>query len=78
MKFSASSPTTIVIATRESQLALWQAEHVQTILRGHGHPVEVRAGVAHRDRQTVGPDRAGAGHDRHVAGRGGAVACSRC
>ncbi len=41
MKFSASSSTTIVIATRESQLALWQAEHVQTILRGHGHPVEL-------------------------------------
>jgi hydroxymethylbilane synthase len=41
MKFSASSPTSIVIATRESQLAMWQAEHVQAILRGRGHSVDL-------------------------------------
>ena len=29
----------IVIATRESQLALWQAEHVQALLRARGHDV---------------------------------------
>ncbi|RYF24667.1 MAG: hydroxymethylbilane synthase [Comamonadaceae bacterium] len=27
----------VVIATRESRLALWQAEHVQTLLRARGH-----------------------------------------
>ncbi len=44
-----SSPTTsassglppIVIATRESRLALWQAEHVQALLRARGHAVEL-------------------------------------
>ena len=30
------------IATRESRLALWQAEHVATLLRGLGHDVELR------------------------------------
>jgi hydroxymethylbilane synthase len=29
----------LVIATRESRLALWQAEHVQNLLRAHGHKV---------------------------------------
>jgi hydroxymethylbilane synthase len=29
----------IVIATRESRLALWQAEHVQALLRARGHHV---------------------------------------
>ncbi|SFE18758.1 hydroxymethylbilane synthase [Paracidovorax konjaci] len=29
----------IVIATRESRLALWQAEHVQALLRARGHDV---------------------------------------
>jgi len=29
----------LVIATRESRLALWQAEHVQTLLRARGHDV---------------------------------------
>ncbi len=29
----------LVIATRESRLALWQAEHVQSLLQGHGHQV---------------------------------------
>ena len=31
----------IVIATRESRLALWQAEHVQTLLRARGHQVSL-------------------------------------
>ena len=29
----------LVIATRESRLALWQAEHVQALLQSHGHEV---------------------------------------
>jgi len=29
------------IATRESRLALWQAEHVQSVLAGMGHPVSL-------------------------------------
>ena len=33
------SPLSIVIATRESQLALWQAEHVQALLTARGHTV---------------------------------------
>jgi hypothetical protein len=33
------SPLSIVIATRESRLALWQAEHVQALLRARGHTV---------------------------------------
>ena len=36
---SSSSP--LVIATRESRLALWQAEHVQALLRARGHQVEL-------------------------------------
>ncbi|WP_338820296.1 hydroxymethylbilane synthase [Acidovorax temperans] len=35
------SPLSIVIATRESRLALWQAEHVQVLLRARGHSVEL-------------------------------------
>jgi hydroxymethylbilane synthase len=31
----------IVIATRESRLALWQAEHVQALLRARGHQVQL-------------------------------------
>ena len=31
----------IVIATRESRLALWQAEHVQTLLQQQGHQVSL-------------------------------------
>lgn len=31
----------IVIATRESQLALWQAEHVQALLTARGHSVSL-------------------------------------
>lgn len=32
-------PLQLTIATRESRLALWQAEHVQTLLRQQGHTV---------------------------------------
>jgi hydroxymethylbilane synthase len=38
---SASSPLSIVIATRESRLALWQAEHVKALLQARGHSVEL-------------------------------------
>ncbi len=31
----------LIIATRESRLAMWQAEHVQAILRGRGHSVDL-------------------------------------
>ncbi|MDM0114279.1 hydroxymethylbilane synthase [Variovorax sp. J22R133] len=31
--------THIVIATRESRLAMWQAQHVQSLLEAHGHAV---------------------------------------
>jgi hydroxymethylbilane synthase len=31
----------IVIATRESRLALWQAEHVKALLEQAGHTVEL-------------------------------------
>jgi len=31
----------LTIATRESRLALWQAEHVQTLLQAHGHGVQL-------------------------------------
>ncbi|CAM4291235.1 hydroxymethylbilane synthase [Comamonas aquatilis] len=41
MNSPTSTPSSIVIATRESQLALWQAEHVQAILRDRGHQVEL-------------------------------------
>ena len=36
-----SSPPNIVIATRESRLALWQAEHVQALLQARGHAVQL-------------------------------------
>ena len=35
------SPLSLTIATRESQLALWQAEHVQHILQRLGHQVSL-------------------------------------
>ena len=35
------SPLSIVIATRESRLALWQAEHVQALLLARGHSVQL-------------------------------------
>ena len=37
----ATSPLSIVIATRESRLALWQAEHVKALLQARGHTVEL-------------------------------------
>ena len=33
--------TRLVIATRRSRLALWQAEHVKAQLEGLGHGVEL-------------------------------------
>ena len=41
MNSQSSTPASIVIATRESQLAMWQAEHVQAILRSRGHAVDL-------------------------------------
>ena len=38
---TASHPLPIVIATRESQLALWQAEHVRALLAARGHRVTI-------------------------------------
>ena len=35
------TPRPLVIATRESRLALWQARHVQTLLQQRGHRVEL-------------------------------------
>ncbi|MES2975001.1 MAG: hydroxymethylbilane synthase [Pseudomonadota bacterium] len=35
------SPLSIVIATRESRLALWQAEHVKSLLEQRGHSVSL-------------------------------------
>ncbi len=37
----ATPPLSIVIATRESRLALWQAEHVKALLQARGHTVEL-------------------------------------
>ena len=36
-----SGPLTITIATRESRLALWQAEHVKALLEARGHTVKL-------------------------------------
>jgi hydroxymethylbilane synthase len=36
-----NAPQRVVIATRESPLALWQAEHVQGLLRGQGAQVDL-------------------------------------
>lgn len=36
-----SQPLSIVIATRESRLAMWQAEHVKALLEGLGHSVSL-------------------------------------
>ena len=35
----APPPVTLTIATRESRLAMWQAEHVQALLQAQGHSV---------------------------------------
>ena len=37
--FPASTPLSLTIATRESRLALWQAEHVKACLQAQGHSV---------------------------------------
>ena len=36
-----SSSVSLTIATRESRLALWQAEHVKALLEGNGHTVSL-------------------------------------
>ena len=36
-----SNHSPLVIATRESRLALWQAQHVQVLLEQLGHKVEL-------------------------------------
>ena len=41
MNTPATTPFSLTIATRESRLALWQAEHVQALLRARGHTVEL-------------------------------------
>ena len=41
MKASILVPKPIVIATRESRLAMWQAEHVQALLQARGHAVSL-------------------------------------
>jgi hydroxymethylbilane synthase len=41
LKASILAPKTIVIATRESRLAMWQAEHVQALLQARGHAVSL-------------------------------------
>lgn len=41
MYFSGAVLSNIVIATRESRLALWQAEHVQALLQDKGHTVRL-------------------------------------
>jgi hydroxymethylbilane synthase len=38
---SETSPVRLVIATRESRLALWQAHHVQHLLQQQGHAVKI-------------------------------------
>ena len=38
---SPTQPLSLVIATRESRLALWQVEHVQALLRARGHTVSL-------------------------------------
>lgn len=41
MYFLGAALSNIVIATRESRLALWQAEHVQALLQERGHAVSL-------------------------------------
>ncbi len=38
---STSASNRLVIATRESRLALWQAHHVQSLLQAHGFEVQI-------------------------------------
>jgi hydroxymethylbilane synthase len=42
MTSSSPRPPSITIATRESQLALWQAEHVRDLLAARGHAASLR------------------------------------
>ena len=39
MSTAPTTPVSLTIATRESRLAMWQAEHVQALLQSHGHSV---------------------------------------
>ena len=39
MSTASTSPVSLTIATRESRLAMWQAEHVQALLQAQGHSV---------------------------------------
>ena len=39
MSTAPTSPVSLTIATRESRLAMWQAEHVQALLQAQGHSV---------------------------------------
>ncbi|MDD2808844.1 hydroxymethylbilane synthase [Rhodoferax sp.] len=39
MSITTTPPSSFTIATRESRLALWQAEHVQSLLTSQGHQV---------------------------------------
>src|SRR3954465_6857629 len=48
------TPSRLVIATRESRLALWQAEHVKALLEEQGHQVTL-LGMTTRGEQI--PDR---------------------
>jgi hydroxymethylbilane synthase len=41
MNTSKTTPLNITIATRESRLALWQAEHVKALLEARGHSVKL-------------------------------------
>jgi hydroxymethylbilane synthase len=41
MNISKTTPLKITIATRESRLAMWQAEHVKALLEAHGHSVKL-------------------------------------
>ena len=55
----------ITIATRESRLALWQAEHVQALLRARGHavtqlPCTLDLGNVRRKLEVLAPDQVGA------------------
>ena len=41
MTTASTSSVSLTIATRESRLALWQAEHVKALLEGQGHTVSL-------------------------------------
>src|SRR5574337_1606760 len=45
-----AAPSRIVIATRESRLALWQAQHVQSLLAARGHEVALLGMTTRGDR----------------------------